>query len=128
MPKQDELSPEEVESSASQSRYVIDWVTHVRRRGLGMWAWLLHRITAVLAIVAVVSHMLANQFGFIIVGGRLVTIDLLVFSLSYHALNGVRVILIEASGWMARNEDRMFIVVLVATALFIGFWVYVVGL
>jgi succinate dehydrogenase/fumarate reductase cytochrome b subunit len=93
-----------------------------------MWAWLLHRFTAIIALIGIIFHVLRNQYGFITPGGRLFSIDLLVFSLSYHTLNGLRVILIELSGWAAKNEDKLFWLVTIVTCLFILSWIYTVGL
>ncbi len=118
----------ETRNPSASPRNVVHWVTHARRRGLGMWAWLLHRITAVLILMAAALHVMKNQFGLLVPGGRLVTIDLLLFSGVFHALNGVRVILVEAFDWAAVNEERLFIAVLGLTFLFIVYWTAVVGL
>jgi succinate dehydrogenase/fumarate reductase cytochrome b subunit len=118
--------PREVRNPSARTGNVVHWVTHARRRGLGMWAWLLHRVTAIMILGIAILHILKNQFGVLIPGGRLVTIDLLVFPGVYHALNGVRVILIETFDWAAVNEDRLFIGVLALT--FIVYWTAVVGL
>jgi succinate dehydrogenase/fumarate reductase cytochrome b subunit len=75
-----------------------------------------------------ILHILKNQFGVLVPGGRLVTIDLLLFPGIYHALNGVRVILIEAFDLAAVNEDWLFIGVLALTFLVIIYWIAVVGL
>ena len=93
-----------------------------------MWAWLLHRVTAIMILGIAILHVLKNQFGVPVPGGRLVTIDLLIFPGVYHALNGVRVILVEAFDWAAVNEDRLFIGVLTLTFIFIVYWTAVVGL
>jgi succinate dehydrogenase/fumarate reductase cytochrome b subunit len=120
--------PREVRNPSARTRNVVHWVTHVRRRGLGMWAWLLHRVTAIMILGVAILHILKNQFGVLVPGGRLVTIDLLIFPGVYHALNGVRVILVEAFDWAAVNEDRLFIGVLALTFIFIVYWTAVVGL
>lgn len=93
-----------------------------------MWAWILHRITAVIALVVVVLHILRNQFGIITPGGRLVSIDLLVFSLTYHTLNGARVIIIEIFGLAAEQADNLFWAVITITLLVIAAWIAIVGL
>jgi succinate dehydrogenase / fumarate reductase cytochrome b subunit len=103
-------------------------VTHARKRGIGMWAWILHRVSAMIILLSVLLHVLRNQFGFITPGGKLVTIDLLVFSLAYHSLNGLRVILIESSGWAAKHEDTLFWAVVTATFVLIFTWILTVGL
>ena len=93
-----------------------------------MWAWLFHRITAVMLLVILSLHILKNQFGVPVPGGRLVTIDLLIIPGTYHALNGIRMILVEAFDWAAVNEDRLFIGVLALTFIFLAYWIAVVGL
>ncbi|MCW3992034.1 MAG: hypothetical protein NWE79_04950 [Candidatus Bathyarchaeota archaeon] len=118
----------EVRNPSAGPKNVVHWVTHARRRGLGMWAWLFHRITAVLIIATTVLHIMKNQFGLLVPGGRFVTVDLLLFPGVFHALNGIRVILVEAFDWAAVNEDRLFIAVLGLTFLFIVYWTFAVGL
>jgi succinate dehydrogenase/fumarate reductase cytochrome b subunit len=93
-----------------------------------MWAWLLHRLSAVILIVAGILHIMDNQFGFIIPGGDFVTVDLLVFSFAYHTLNGVRVILIESVGFLAKYEKTLFYLVIISTLVFMLWWALVVGL
>jgi succinate dehydrogenase / fumarate reductase cytochrome b subunit len=114
--------------ASTSPKNIVHWVTHARKRGVGMWAWLLHRLTAIVALMGIIFHVLRNQFGYITPGGRLFSIDLLVFALSYHTLNGIRVILIELSGWSAKNEDKLFWLVIILTFLFILGWIFTVGL
>ena len=124
----EDQAPNENRDPASSSRNVINWVTFSRKRGLGMWAWLLHRLSAVILIVAGILHIMDNQFGFIIPGGDFVTVDLLVFSFAYHTLNGVRVILIESVGFLAKYEKTLFYLVIISTLGFMFWWALVVGL
>ena len=124
----EDQAPSENRDPASSSRNVINWVTFSRKRGLGMWAWLLHRLSAVILIVAGILHIMDNQFGFIIPGGDFVTVDLLVFSFAYHTLNGVRVILIESVGFLAKYEKTLFYLVIISTLGFMFWWALVVGL
>lgn len=127
MGEEEGLIPRESRNPGAEPGNVVHWVTHARRRGLGMWAWLFHRVSAVMLIFLTVLHVTANQFGYIVPGGRLVTIDLLVFVGSFHLYNGVRVMLVEFTGWAARNEDKLFIVVLAATLITIVAWIIIVG-
>ena len=120
--------PIEVKNPAADYRNVIHWVTHVRKRGLGMWAWLMHRVTAILLIFGVIVHVLANHWGIAFPGGTYVTDDILLFSGAFHMFNGIRVILIEAFGWAAEREDKLFIAVLAATILFMVYWASAIGL
>ena len=118
----------DVRNPSASTRNVVHWVTHARGKGLGMWAWLLHRITGIMLLGIISLHILKNQFGIHVPGGRLVTIDLLIIPGAYHALNGVRVILVEAFDWATVNEDRLFIGVLGPTLIFLAHWFVVVGL
>lgn len=129
MPDEESVpAPREVRNPGADFRNVIHWVTHVRKRGLGMWAWLLQRVTGALMVFGAIVHVLANHFGYTFPGGTLLTDDLILFTGAYHAFNGVRVILIEAFGWAAEREDKLFIAVLVATVIFMVYWAYAVGL
>ena len=124
-----ERSKKQFEPRTSASpKNIVHWVTHARKRGIGMWAWLFHRITAIITLISASTHVLKNQFGYIIPGGKLVTIDLLVFALTYHSLNGIRVILIESSEWAANHEDSLFWIVATLTMVFILAWIITVGL
>jgi succinate dehydrogenase / fumarate reductase, cytochrome b subunit len=124
----DDQAPGESRDPSSSSKNIVGWVTFSRKRGLGMWAWLLHRLTAVILIVTGVLHILDNQFGIILPGGDFVTVDLLVFSFAYHTLNGIRVILIESFGAFAKYEKTMFYLVVAATLGFIFWWTFAIGL
>jgi len=128
MTESNDQAPSEKRDPSSSSRNVINWVTFSRKRGLGMWAWLLHRLSAVILIVAGILHIMDNQFGFVIPGGDFVTVDLLVFSFAYHTLNGVRVILIESVGFLAKYEKTLFYLVIISTLGFMFWWALVVGL
>jgi succinate dehydrogenase / fumarate reductase cytochrome b subunit len=119
--------PKEPRDHSATPKQILDWVTHARKRGPSMWAWVLHRVTAVIILVAVIFHVMRNQFGLITPGGKIVSIDLLVFALAYHTFNGIRVILIEAWGWATEKADYLTWVVMFATIIFIISWLYIVG-
>lgn len=128
MQEEDEFTPFEPKDSNISPKNVADWIYHSRGRGVSMWAWLLHRLTAVISLFVVVLHILRNQFGILTPGGRLVSIDLLVFSLTYHTLNGARVIIVETWGLAAEKADTLFWVVIGLTLVTISAWLIVVGL
>jgi succinate dehydrogenase / fumarate reductase cytochrome b subunit len=107
---------------------VIDWVNFTRKRGISMWAWILHRLTALLTVIVLGLHILRNQFGFITPGGRLVAVDLLLVLVAYHGLNGLRVVTIETWGLAAEQADRLFWVVSSLTIVFLAWWFISVGL
>ncbi|RLG48450.1 MAG: hypothetical protein DRO06_01270 [Thermoproteota archaeon] len=122
------VSPEEAYNPAVTFRNVPQWVTRARRRGWGMWAWVLHRVTAILLLFGTLFHVLANHFGYTFPLGTLLTDDLVVFAGAYHGFNGVRLLLIETFAWASRNEDKLFWACLAATFLFCVYWAWVIGL
>jgi succinate dehydrogenase hydrophobic anchor subunit len=126
--EKDAFTEREIKNTEVGSKYMIHWITQIRKRGLGMWAWLLQRLTAILMVFGFFFHILAFQFGLIIPGGSLITVDLLLFTVVYHMLNGIRVILIEVSDWAAEREETLFIIVLIATIFFLGYWIFSFGL
>ena len=124
----DELKPVEPRDPEISPRGVMDWVNFTRKRGVSMWAWILHRITALLTIVALGLHILRNQFGFVTPGGRLVAVDLLLVLVVYHGLNGLRVVVIETWGMAAERADKLFWAVLGLSFAFLAWWLIYVGL
>lgn len=90
----------------------------------GMWSWVLHRITGVSIYFFLLVHILdtsivrlspsaynavINQYKTPIMGlGELV----LVIAIGYHALNGLRIILIDFWSVGAKYQRLMFIIVI----------------
>ena len=81
----------DTEEKKAQSRKPLTWGEHDPHRRantpLGMWAWLLQRISAILLLVLVVLHVslpykLPIQF-------------LLLLTITFHATLGIRVILLD---------------------------------
>lgn len=68
------------------------------RKHPGMVAWLLHRITGVIIVLYFIFHMLGSSgvcsFLPVIVQNKIVEAVLLV-SITFHALNGFRIMLME---------------------------------
>jgi succinate dehydrogenase / fumarate reductase cytochrome b subunit len=126
--RDEELEPVEPRDEAINPRNVVDWVNFSRKRGTSMWAWILHRVTALLTVVVLGLHVLRNQFGVITPGGRLVAVDLLLSLVVYHGLNGVRVVVIEVWGLAADEADRLFWGVIGLTLGFLAWWLIYVGL
>ena len=124
----DEFKPVEPRDPNIKPSGVIDWVNFTRKRGISMWAWILHRLTALLTVIVLGLHILRNQFGFITPGGRLVAVDLLLVLVAYHGLNGLRVVTIETWGLAAEQADRLFWVVSSLTIIFLAWWFISVGL
>ena len=126
--RDDELKPVEPRDPAITPRGIIDWVNFTRKRGASMWAWMLHRITALITVIVLGLHILRNQFGIVTPGGRIVAVDLLLVLVTYHGLNGLRVVAIETWGMMAERADKLFWAVLGLSLVFLVWWFIKVGL
>ncbi len=125
---EDEFEPVEPRDPNIKPHGVVDWVNFTRKRGVSMWAWILHRLTALLTVIVLGLHILRNQFGFITPGGRLVAVDLLLVLVAYHGLNGLRVVAIETWGMAAEQADRLFWAVLGLSIASLAWWLIYVGL
>lgn len=66
-----------------------------QRWGLGLWAWLLQRVTGVLLLASVALHFLSKAV--VPVPGPVVLLNdsLLIVLVVYHAFSGLRVVLID---------------------------------
>lgn len=104
------------------------------RGKVGMWSWVLHRITGVAIFFFLLVHVLDTSlvrlspeaYNAVIATYKTPLIGLaetgLVAAILYHALNGVRVILIDFWRKGAKYQNKMWWAVLVlAVALFIPF-------
>ena len=100
----------------------------------GMWSWVLHRITGVAIFFFLLVHVLdsslvrispeaynsvINEYKTPILGlGELA----LVAAIGFHALNGLRIILIDFWAWGTRHQRLMFwIVIALWIVLLAGF-------
>jgi succinate dehydrogenase hydrophobic anchor subunit len=91
----------------------------------GMWAWLAQRVTAVVLIVGLLTHLVATHvfnlghLSFLNIGDRLgstffVVIDVsLLAAAIFHGLNGARMVVLDY--WLKTRGSRL--------ALTIGLWV-----
>ena len=92
---------------------------HWYRMRTGMFAWLMHRITGIGLVVYLVIHiwglqalgsreafnmLLAKYHGPIYKIGEF----LLLVGVVYHAINGLRIVLIDFLGW-SPNHKRLFV-------------------
>lgn len=66
-----------------------------QRWGLGMWAWLLQRVTGILLLASVVLHFLSKAVVPVPRTVVLLNDSLLIVLVLYHAFNGLRVVLID---------------------------------
>ncbi len=103
-------------------------------KGLGMWAWILFRISGLVLAVYLFVHIWVISQGR--VGGAdrldsffsffdkpfLVFLDaVLVAAVLYHALNGVRILLMDLGIGIRRHKAVFWICMLVAAAAVWGF-------
>ena len=102
----------------------------------GMWAWLFQRITAVLLIVMLVIHLIythivgIGDISYETVGDRLahagfVAVDIILLAAGiYHALNGLRMVLMDY--WFSSRQRAMALSIVLwvvgIAALVYGTW------
>lgn len=104
------------------------------RGKVGMWSWVLHRITGVAIFFFLLVHVLDTSlvridpeaFNAVMATYKTVIIGIgelgLVAAILYHSLNGVRIILIDFWRKGAKYQNVMFWVVIgLALLLFAGF-------
>ena len=104
------------------------------RGKVGMWSWVLHRITGVAIFFFLLVHVLDTSlvridpeaFNDVMATYKTVIIGFgelgLVAAILYHSLNGVRIILIDFWRKGAKYQNLMFWVVIgLALLLFAGF-------
>ena len=104
------------------------------RGKVGMWSWVLHRITGVAIFFFLLVHVLDTSlvrlspeaYNAVVSTYKTPVVGLgelgLVAAILYHALNGVRVILIDFWRKGVKHQNLMFwIVVVVALIAFAGF-------
>ena len=100
----------------------------------GMWSWVLHRITGVAIYFFLLVHILdtalvrvsPEAYNVVIGAYKTPIMGLgelaLVGAIGYHALNGLRIILVDFWGVGTRHQKAMFYIVLIVWAvLMIGF-------
>lgn len=98
-------------------------------KGLGMWAWILFRVSGIVLVLYLFAHIWVISQGRI--GGPdqldrlfeffdrplLVLLDLmLVAAVLYHALNGVRIILMDLGVGVHRHKAIFWVCMVVAAA------------
>jgi succinate dehydrogenase / fumarate reductase, cytochrome b subunit len=104
------------------------------RGKVGMWSWVLHRITGVAIFFFLLVHVLdtalvrvsPEAYNVVITTYKTPIIGLaelgLVAAILYHALNGLRVILIDFWSKGAKYQNQMFwVVVGISLVLFAAF-------
>ena len=104
------------------------------RGKVGMWSWVLHRITGVAIFFFLLVHVLDTAlvrvspaaYNVVIATYKTPLIGLaelgLVAAILYHGLNGIRITLIDFWSKGAKYQNQMFWVVMVITiVLFVAF-------
>ena len=104
------------------------------RGKVGMWSWVLHRITGVAIFFFLLVHILdtalarvsPEAYNSVIATYKTPLIGLgelgLVAAILFHALNGIRVILVDFWPKGAKFQNAMFwAVIVIALVLFAGF-------
>ena len=100
-------------------------------KGMGMWAWMLFRISGLVLVFYLFVHLWVISQGRIGGAGSLnglfelfdrpllVFLDLvLVAAVLYHALNGVRILLMDAGVGIKRHKAVFWVCMLVAALTF----------
>jgi len=100
-------------------------------KGLGMWAWLLFRISGLLLVLYLIAHIIVISTGQFhkldalmkdFDNPVLILADLaLVVAVLYHALNGVRIILMDFGVGIKRHKIMFWIAMAVVVACFAVF-------
>jgi succinate dehydrogenase / fumarate reductase, cytochrome b subunit len=103
-------------------------------KGIGMWAWILFRISGLVLVAYLFVHLWVISQGR--VGGAeslnglfeffdkplLIFLDLmLVAAVLYHALNGVRILLMDVGVGIGRHKAVFWVCMLVAALVFCAF-------
>ena len=115
-----------VNTVARESRTVIRGTLY--RGHEGMWSWVLHRITGIAIYFFLLVHVLDTAtvrldpeiYNGVMASYKTPLMGLgeagLVAAIVFHALNGLRIILVDTTRWGTRYQKVMFYVVL-------GLWV-----
>lgn len=125
------MSPSETKNSRNSSKRVAGTLY---RGNAGMWAWVLHRITGITIFFFLLVHILdtslirlsPDAYNAVIGSYKnpfmgLVEIGL-VAAIIFHALNGIRIMLIDACSWGTRYQKIMlWIIFTLWIILMIGF-------
>jgi len=111
-----------VDTVARNSRTVIRGTLY--RGHEGMWSWVLHRITGIAIYFFLLVHVLDTAtvrldpevYNSVMGSYKTPIMGLgeagLVAAIIFHALNGLRIILVDATRWGTRYQKVMFYVVL----------------
>lgn len=111
-----------VDTTARESRTVIRGTLY--RGHEGMWSWVLHRITGIAIYFFLLVHVLDTAtvrldpeiYNSVMGAYKTPLMGLgeagLVAAIIFHALNGLRIILVDYTKWGTRYQKVMFYVVL----------------
>ena len=116
----------------------------IDRQTGGMWLWLLQRLSAVVLLLALISHLVAthllnlgqlsyDNIAHRLTAGYFIVIDILLLAAAiFHALNGTRMVLLDY--WFTELKQRRLLdgaLVLFGLAAFVyglwALWPWIVG-
>lgn len=137
------VDTQEPSSTAAQKNPVVDQDSPLQRYRLrtGMFAWILHRLTGLGLVAYLILHvwglraltdpeafnaLIAEYHSPIFKLGEF----LLLIGVAYHALNGLRIVLIDFLGWSPQQKRLFFTLGIVALAVIVvGGWpsLYAIG-
>ncbi len=101
------MSVQEAVTPPGYPRRPVARLNPVQGYGVGMWAWLLQRVTAVLLVVVVFAHFWFNVL-FPSWGTLRIATDLTLITLvTYHAFSGIRTVLVDF-GFGIRTQRAVF--------------------
>ena len=115
------------ENVTRESRTVVAGTLY--RGHEGMWSWVLHRITGIAIYFFLLVHVLDTAtlrispevYNGVLGAYKTPLMGLgeagLVGAIVFHALNGLRLILVDATSWGTRHQKKMFYIVLVLWAI-----------
>lgn len=115
-----------MDTAARESRTVIRGTLY--RGHEGMWSWVLHRITGIAIYFFLLVHVLDTAtirldpeiYNLVMESYKTPIMGIgeagLVAAILFHALNGLRIILVDATGWGTRHHKTMFYGVLILWA------------
>lgn len=130
------VDTQERSSTAAQKNPVVDQDNPFQRYRLrtGMFAWILHRLTGLGLVAYLIIHVWGlraltdpEAFNALIAGYHSPIFKLgeflLLIGVAYHALNGLRIVLIDFLGWSPKQKRLFFTLGTVAVAVIVvGGW------
>ncbi|CAB1128965.1 Succinate dehydrogenase, cytochrome b556 subunit [Candidatus Hydrogenisulfobacillus filiaventi] len=100
----------------------------------GTWAWWLHRVSGLLILAYLYFHLIVlssaiwrggeaafNRVVAVLTSPPFLAADLVLFALIlYHALNGIRIMLLDLGMWVDRQETVFWVLMALGAALLVA--------